>query len=876
MSAASAGIRTYGKRPAIKRKQTIEIPELDQSQASPTKRRKISPEATDTEESLPVKPKVKTTYGSPRKQPSTPQVVQPDSSPKAARDLSRIFDSITPASPSPSPSKLAKRMLSRSKTESSIESRTPTPANTMDRTPSLPIFPSLSQSDIFKSPKPVAPLLPLLAPGVKSTRTYATKFRRILEIPVPANGDPLAQTVDDDVGFDAPESYASLRTRWGVDNSEDDPYPRLSHSPTKSNSATPDVSPSRAGKGKSRTNVPAVRPPPIPAGMMNSRKSISELRNKGESRRFLDEVGYLFEGMDQKGGIGLRRASALEVTTKLCDPDFTRKAKAADFFSRTWNVFLDSGAGKGEDKILDVLLTFFVSLVARDPASLLELAERPVLNSPSSPVHKAKETDKNDDSSLVGILFRLLQEIPPNLDPLVLISPQSKATDADLKKAGINKKDKLTLTTIYKTIQSKSRLFFPSTPISMSLMVTYSLQALPSHLIPSAHFPTFLSSLRLALTPHPSTSLSSTLSSHWMDAVSRLPFEAVYYHLRLMDTYLLDQWDQTPTQAAESANEDELNIARDSWLAEDFIALGVCIELVKGNEDTLDAFPIQKCLDTILRVLVSLTHSDEHWGRKVVRSEYGMGFLMRTLARTGREFQMSRFAVKEEEGVDDFKCEDSADKEEEEEENGVRLESYALDTLCLALGLLTNLVQIVEEAKDVVRKTRLKPSCPLKKRTCARKCSCPQSKSGIDILAELYAQQQHVKDEPSPSSSPQHQKPLAVEDTPETRAEADASFLRGHLAVLFGLLMVGNPENQSMVLAALPSASPSPAPPNIHVIGKGKEKHAKRAKLARLVEQAKDFAVFYTVISNHTGGEKESKVAREVVRFLETQRDSVV
>ena len=45
--------------------------------------------------------------------------------------------------------------------------------------------------------------------------------------------------------------------------------------------------------------------------------------------------------------------SALEITTKLCDPDFTRKAKAADFFSRTWDVFLDTRAGKGEDKVTE-------------------------------------------------------------------------------------------------------------------------------------------------------------------------------------------------------------------------------------------------------------------------------------------------------------------------------------------------------------------------------------------------------------------------------------------------------------------------------------------------------------------------------------------
>lgn len=101
---------------------------------------------------------------------------------------------------------------------------------------------------------------------------------------------------DDD--FDSRESYSSLRTRWGVDNSEDDPFPNASPA-SASNSASPNVSPS---KGRLKTSVEA------PIGTMNPLKSISELRNKGETRRFLDEIGYLFEGMDKSGGIGLRRA----------------------------------------------------------------------------------------------------------------------------------------------------------------------------------------------------------------------------------------------------------------------------------------------------------------------------------------------------------------------------------------------------------------------------------------------------------------------------------------------------------------------------------------------------------------------------------------
>jgi hypothetical protein len=45
-----------------------------------------------------------------------------------------------------------------------------------------------------------------------------------------------------------------------------------------------------------------------PNGLTNDLKSITELRSKGESRRFLDEVGYLFEGMEPSGGVGVRRA----------------------------------------------------------------------------------------------------------------------------------------------------------------------------------------------------------------------------------------------------------------------------------------------------------------------------------------------------------------------------------------------------------------------------------------------------------------------------------------------------------------------------------------------------------------------------------------
>lgn len=41
-------------------------------------------------------------------------------------------------------------------------------------------------------------------------------------------------------------------------------------------------------------------------------------------------------------------SSALEIVTKFCDIDFARKAKAADFLGRTWDVLREAGAGRGD------------------------------------------------------------------------------------------------------------------------------------------------------------------------------------------------------------------------------------------------------------------------------------------------------------------------------------------------------------------------------------------------------------------------------------------------------------------------------------------------------------------------------------------------
>jgi hypothetical protein len=118
-----------------------------------------------------------------------------------------------------------------------------------------------------------------------------------------------------------------------------------------------------------------------------------------------------------------------------------------------------------------------------------------------------------------------------------------------------------------------------------------------------------------------------------------------------------------------------------------------------------------KCLESVLRVLVSLTHGDEGWGRSVViENPRGLPFLLRVASKSGEEVERGRLeavssVVKKEEPVE-------GDGLEEEEGNPSATVSHrerrarALDRLCLSLALLTNLVQAVENVKDLIRETR--------------------------------------------------------------------------------------------------------------------------------------------------------------------------
>ena len=250
-------------------------------------------------------------------------VSTPTKSKQSADPLSKLFDlppngsrREAPQSLQSMPSKpIARRMLGRTRTEPSTDddpsidslasksssnvsvglTRSQQPSHVIDMTASVS---SLSQTSTFPEEQSQS-----LAPGPSTAtlqqsgfRTYAGRSRSFL-VELPTDSNPDSGFDADDLTFGVRESYKDLRLRWGVDNSEDDPRPAVSLHPS------PEPESGRKGKGKAKDRPRAVLPP----NMMNDLKSVTELRSRGESRRFMDEVGYLFEGMDQTVGVRVRR-----------------------------------------------------------------------------------------------------------------------------------------------------------------------------------------------------------------------------------------------------------------------------------------------------------------------------------------------------------------------------------------------------------------------------------------------------------------------------------------------------------------------------------------------------------------------------------------
>ncbi|KAF9652285.1 hypothetical protein BDM02DRAFT_3089375 [Thelephora ganbajun] len=650
-------------------------------------------------------------------------------------------------------------------------------------------------------------------------RTYGGASRSFL-IAIPANQVPslndsqltedsaasLLRSQEDDFG--GHESYTSLRSRWGVDNSEDDPYQPLAESST-----------AWLGKKKGKSS----RPPPVPlSGPSNSElRSITELRNTGESRRFNDEVGYLFEGLTAESEISVKRGSAVELVSKMADPQFSRKARSADFVMHAWETLRAADGGSG-DRVLGTALDVFALLVSRDPRDLIDLANR---------------------GSLIPALFGKLATTTRKNDPLCILN--GAENDIELKQRGFGRTDKLPLSNLNKVV-IKSSIFSEGTQISNCLLVTRSLSTLPPSLLHHSYIATVSLMLRSELS-HIPPRISAYLTGLPLLPQIRTDFSAPSFAcvescLKLLESYLLERWDHKGMDDDVPLYE-ALNPSRNE-IIEGILSCSLATDiLIREADDEDSVSQIRKCHESALRVLVNLSHDNGTWSGALLDNGLTVPMIVRFIVSSHRRI--------------------------------ARVKSYedkihASDRLCLALGLLTNLVQVDERAKDLVRETLLNRTCP-GRRGCIRSCNCSNRATALSSLLAIFLDHRNNQSKPGVDDPGNEMEPI----------------IQGHTAVLFGLLMRDNLDNQTSILSMLPGDT-------------------NEQKLAVLVNTAREFVEFYReVMARVTRGRERGdgieesqatevdeeeddvhvdedfvvddsgeKTARDVVAFLELLSDS--
>ncbi|BFZ63207.1 hypothetical protein YB2330_004327 [Saitoella coloradoensis] len=99
-------------------------------------------------------------------------------------------------------------------------------------------------------------------------------------------------------------------------------------------------------------------------------KSVHELREAGENKRFADEVEYMLEGTVAGNPAKGRRASLIEVGGKLCESSFLLRFKRGGFVGR-----LLKGVGTEEDVVVGFVLGLTAALTFQDESAAQTVLE---------------------------------------------------------------------------------------------------------------------------------------------------------------------------------------------------------------------------------------------------------------------------------------------------------------------------------------------------------------------------------------------------------------------------------------------------------------------------------------------------------------------
>jgi len=129
----------------------------------------------------------------------------------------------------------------------------------------------------------------------------------------------------------------------------------------------------------------------------------------------------------------------------MADPQFSRRARSADFVIHAWETLRAADNDSG-DRVLGTALDVFALLVSRDQRDLIDLTNR---------------------GNLVPVLFRRLETMTRKNDPLLILN--GAENDAELKRRGFGRTDKTPVRSPWTILSVHEELMSPSSATSTRL-----------------------------------------------------------------------------------------------------------------------------------------------------------------------------------------------------------------------------------------------------------------------------------------------------------------------------------------------------------------------------------------------------------------------
>ncbi|WVQ80829.1 hypothetical protein IAT38_002936 [Cryptococcus sp. DSM 104549] len=189
----------------------------------------------------------------------------------------------------------------------------------------------------------VPPVQEQAGSGGRARRTYGKVRTMMVEVSQAGEGrgsGVLGDTEDEDTMPQA--SYAELRQRYEVDNT---------------------VDPSESGSASLLAELLQAKAP----------QTVSDMRSRGENRRFTDQLGYLVEGMtDSSASMAFKRSSAIDVLQNMQEDTWMGKLKICGQVDRVWDCFHSTRAN---DDIMEAACLLFLAILLDSGSGLDQVVQ---------------------------------------------------------------------------------------------------------------------------------------------------------------------------------------------------------------------------------------------------------------------------------------------------------------------------------------------------------------------------------------------------------------------------------------------------------------------------------------------------------------------